>query len=153
MNELQRQWQTPSVPRDAQKPDPEWLTARVMSFLGHYFQPEETEMEFRMRMADWREDLEDLPQAAIEMAIKARRRSSDRARPTSGEIRELAKSFLLRSAPVADPAPFGPEVGKEPVTGDAAIRIAQEVYGEEVPSNIIEMARLIKKREAEDGAA
>jgi len=98
MTDLPSQWVTPSVPATAATASPEWITARVETLLAHFFQFDEPTEVYRMRMADWRETLGDLPQDAIELATRARLMSDSRVRPIPGEIRALAKSFILRPA-------------------------------------------------------
>jgi len=99
--DLPSQWVTPSVPRNAPVPDPEWLTIRIAALLSHYFQPDESNDEYRMRMADWRDALAGLPQQAIEMAVRDRIGSDCRARPVPGEIKAAAKAHIKR--PTAPP--------------------------------------------------
>lgn len=149
MTDLPQQWQTPNVPANAQRPDMEWLTARVMSFLGHYFQPNESEVEFRMRMADWREDLADLPREAIEKAMVARRRSTDRTRPTPGEIRSLAQSYILRAEQPTSEHHFGPTVEKDQITPERARALVRESDG----AIVLNLVKAWEARKEQDGAA
>lgn len=100
------------VPISAEKPSAEWLTRTITALLSIYYQPDEDEDIFRLQMALWRDALSDLPQQALEMAIRERTRSSSRSRPVPGEIRELAQRFTnYRPAQIItddNGRPFGP---------------------------------------------
>ena len=101
---------TRCVAMDSPRPTATWLTAQVLGMLSIYWQPDEDERVRRLAMGHWIDALQDLPQQAIETAIRERIRSSSRSRPVPGEIREAAQRLVRWESglpPVAE-RPFGP---------------------------------------------
>lgn len=104
---LPTSWHSPTVSISAERPSAKWIVARVLALLGHYYQVETDPEIRRLMLADWIEDLADIPQAAIEKAVTEWRRSSG-SRPKPGDIRKLALSHVVRPmARKEEPAPFG----------------------------------------------
>lgn len=150
MTDLPQPFATQSVPATAELADPVWITARVESLLGHWarFLPkDEPEMTYRMRMADWRDALGDLPQEAVEMACAKWIREA-KWMPSPKEIRDLAKSCLFWPQPArsGDPVKVGKPIPV--VTGQRAAELASEVFGANVPAHIVSLVEVMKRRDA-----
>jgi len=112
MNELQgfSGWRVAST--DAPLATAEWITARVISLLSHYYQPELAIGLDELVMADWISALGDIPQQAIADAASEWIRDQDR-RPTPSAIRRRALALLREPDRVQgeDPSgPFAPQV-------------------------------------------
>ncbi len=103
-------WQMVST--SAHRPTAKWITARVLAMQSHFYLPELSPEIEALAMADWIAVLGDVPQAAIDQAVAERLRSSDRARPTPGEIRERALARVETPEPElnAGDKPFGPRL-------------------------------------------
>ncbi|MFK7942664.1 MAG: hypothetical protein AB8B85_07115 [Paracoccaceae bacterium] len=101
-----------------------------MTLLKHFYEPDEPDEIFDLRMGDWIDVLADLPQAAIEHAVKERLWEDSRTRPTPGEIRARAlKHIKPTSKPSNEPPAFGPS-GTPVLTLEDAERIRAEVDAE-----------------------
>lgn len=114
--------QTVSISEE--RPTAKWIAARSMSLLGHYFQIPADPAIAQMMVADWIEDLQDIPQRAIEMAVTDWRRSS-RSRPQPGDIRRLAKSYIRHERPVLTVVETTPEA--KPISQERMKEIAEEL--------------------------
>lgn len=79
---------------------------------SHFYLPDLSPEIEALAMADWIAVLGDVPQAATDQAVAERLRSSDRTRPTPGEIREraLARVETLEPEWNAGDKPFGPRL-------------------------------------------
>lgn len=103
-------WQ-PVLP-DAPRATKQWIAIRARVLLRHGYQVEMSEAEEAMMLADWIDSLSDLPQAAIEGAIRHWLRNEDR-RATPAAIRRLAQARIEPRKPPApedDEWPFAPVV-------------------------------------------
>lgn len=76
-----------------------------------------------MALVDWIEALDGLPQWAIEEACRVYLRDQPRRRPTPGDIRQRALTFMARNAPPALPTP---EPERERITAARAAEIMAE---------------------------
>lgn len=107
-----------------QSSDPEWIAGRVQTLLAHYFEPSRDAALTRAMLADWIEDLQTIPQWAIDDACRTYRRDQPRRRPTPGDIRNRALSAVgerrsreRANAPVRELAePRPPRVTAEQAT-------------------------------------
>lgn len=97
---------SPNVPANAELATPKWLAIRIGTFLAHFWTPNQSEQEKEIILFDWCEVLGDLPQAAIEAAIRERLSTADRSRPIPGEIRSLARAFIIRQPTPVQTTPF-----------------------------------------------
>ena len=109
MTDLPTSWH--QVLPASDKPSEQWIKARAISLLGHYYRPEQSVAEEKLALADWCDVLRDLPQEAIARACISRIGSDDKSRPTPGEIRHAAKALIASHAPtLADDRPFAPVI-------------------------------------------
>ena len=91
--DLLLQWVTPSVPADAPQQDPAELTTLIAGLLSHYWQADEPEAVYRVKMMLWRDALTDIPQMAVERAILHWNRHMT-GRPEPAQIREIARRHI-----------------------------------------------------------
>lgn len=108
MSDLPVSWISPVVETSAARPSSEWLMARVRTLLRHHFESPMSEAEETMMMADWLDALGDLPQTAIETAVRDVIRSPSRRRPMPGEVRARAEAYVRKPQNAKQRAPFGP---------------------------------------------
>lgn len=102
----------------------------MTALLSHYYQPEVSDEADMLMLADWLDALSDLPQEAVERAIRERILSAERARPLPGEIRARAKAFLApaerpRLALVQEDQTWGKPISEE--HAERLNRIAREM--------------------------
>lgn len=68
----------------------EWVSARIVTLLAHYWMPDMPVKLSEAVMGDWIRILGDLPRHAVEAGCQAYLQSETRARPTPGQVRKLA---------------------------------------------------------------
>lgn len=120
-----------TIPDNAPRPTAVWLATAVITFLGIYYQPDESDPVFEGMVELWKATLADLPAAAIEGAMAKRLRTNDRSRPIPGEILETAMLFLCPSRPALSQAEVERLIGGNVVPLITAEK-ARELVAEEV---------------------
>lgn len=76
-----------------------------------------------MALVDWIDALDGLPQWAIEDACRVYLRDQPRRRPTPGDIRQRALTFMAKKCPPPLPAP---EPERKRITAERAAEIMAE---------------------------
>ena len=71
-----------------------WIVARVITLLAHYWMPDMDETLQQAVGSDWANILGSLPRHAIESGCISYASTSTRARPTPGQILELAQATV-----------------------------------------------------------
>lgn len=134
---FQKPSQTRVVAMNAERPSETWLTAQIVGMLSIYPRRDEGEGVTRIALAMWVDCLSDLPQEAIERAIRHRLQSSSRWSPVPGEIRALALGFVACPNPPEKPLPFGPghplSEAERRLVIDRLTELSRELGGVEVP--------------------
>lgn len=125
---------------------PRWIGGRAHTLLGHYWTRDDPEDVRDALIADWIEILSDppLPQEAIEHAAKMYLRNQPRKRPTPGEIRAMAETWVyarLKAQRASLPPP--PEPERPPRVTPEQI---EQIYREKVWDPRKRLAETIIKR-------
>ncbi len=84
------------VSMNESKPTARWITEQILAMQSFFYLPDLPPKVDAIAMGHWFAALSDLPEPAIEQAIRARMLRPGRQRPTPGEIRENALGRISR---------------------------------------------------------
>jgi len=96
-----------------------------MALLSHYYQPDQSEAMSALAANDWLDVLGHFPQDAVDHACRSYLQAQPSRRPTPGDIRNRAASYMAARRPPPAALPPPPEKSRDRVSPEAAQRILE----------------------------